>query len=109
MRSDDATTGPSQWRPGQPEPEAPYAIADEDMAAWREEFLPDVPIELRRRLIPVSELNEMISYIVNGRTFEESPFADRPEYYREAWDRVKHDAEEIRQRGDEVVPINDPG
>jgi hypothetical protein len=109
VSSDDRTTRLPQWRPGQPEPSAPYTLADEDRRAWDEEFIPEVPLEFQRPLIPVYELNEMISYIIDGLRFENSPFANRPAYYKEAWDRTKGDAENIWAREHEVVPINDPG
>jgi hypothetical protein len=109
VSDDDPTTSLPRWRPGQPEPTAPYRLADADTDAWREEFIPDVPPELQKQLIPGYELNTMIAYITDGLAFEASPFANRPAYYREAWDAAKRDMEEIWARGQEAVPLNDPG
>jgi len=109
MSNRDSIPPLPRWHPGDPEPHGPYSIANEDKAAWRRQFLPDVPPERQQHLIPVWELNEMMACIANGLSFEESPFASRPPHYREEWEVTKRNMEEIRSRGLEAVPENDPG
>jgi hypothetical protein len=107
--SDEETPAVQRWRPGDVQPEGPYTIASEDMADWRRQFVGSLQSEPGNALIPVDELNDMIALIVNGQTFEQSPFASHPDHYRQMWDSTQREAEAIWGRGHEVVQVNDPG